>query len=134
MDDHQPVGADVGRRGDSRRRVRGARAGPGRPAGGPRVTKRRQKGPGEVGSQPPCPLRIVLDPRKLRDLMAERGLSQMELHRRSGIIQQNVNRLCNLKIVRPPSMDTLARLVVGLGLTSVDPLLTYHWTQAPPAE
>ena len=57
---------------------------------------------------------------KLADLLKERGISQRELSRLTGIRVSSINEMCNNETVRLP-LDNLAKIceVLGVGITDV---------------
>ncbi|ERM19211.1 transcriptional regulator [Brevibacillus laterosporus] len=57
---------------------------------------------------------------KLADLLKERGISQRELSRLTGIRVSSINEMCNNETVRLP-LNNLAKIceVLGIGITDV---------------
>ncbi|MCZ0828887.1 helix-turn-helix transcriptional regulator [Brevibacillus laterosporus] len=64
---------------------------------------------------------------KLADLLKERGISQRELSRLTGIRVSSINEMCNNETVRMP-LDNLAKIceVLGVGIADVLELSDRH--------
>ncbi|MGG0793162.1 helix-turn-helix transcriptional regulator [Brevibacillus laterosporus] len=64
---------------------------------------------------------------KLADLLKERGVSQRELSRLTGIRVSSINEMCNNETVRLP-LDNLAKIceVLGVEITDVLELVDEH--------
>ncbi|MCR8983095.1 helix-turn-helix domain-containing protein [Brevibacillus laterosporus] len=58
---------------------------------------------------------------KLADLLKERGISQRELSRLTGIRVSSINEMCNNETVRMP-LDNLAKICEVLGVEITDVL------------
>ncbi|OAJ75152.1 XRE family transcriptional regulator [Brevibacillus sp. SKDU10] len=58
---------------------------------------------------------------KLADLLKERGISQRELSRLTGIRVSSINEMCNNETVRLP-LDNLAKICEVLGVEITDVL------------
>lgn len=56
---------------------------------------------------------------RLREILEQRGVSQSELSRQSGVSFATINRLCT-NATRQVSLDTLERLAQALGCEPTD--------------
>lgn len=75
-------------------------------------------------------MRIVVDPKKLNAIMLEKGLSQSELARRTGIARPHISAMCRGGWGK--NLDTIARVIGALGLSSLEPILQYLPDEHPP--